>query len=174
MLKRTLFLLVCLAGFGIAACGGDDEDGLNDKQANELTDEELVQVCEQFQSASDSSLSAEELEYYTCVLTGEITAGLDTTGMTTCEDVRDMCLEEPQDDPPMTEDPCANPEPTDCTATVGEIRACNQAQLDAFAEIARNAECGMTEEVSEELPSQCDVVLEKCPNFFGDDDGTQQ
>ena len=160
MLKQTLVPVAMIALIG-SACGG-----LSGKQANELNEEQRQQVCEDFADYAANKISDEDQKNFACVLAGETAAAIDMN--TTCEEARDACLAEPAEDPVEESTDCSVTEETDCTATVGEIRDCYEAQVDALADFYSEFDCGAeSTNASGELPPECEVVQEKCPDFFG-------
>lgn len=161
MLKRTaIAALLCLFGAGLSACGDD----LGDKQASELTQEERTTLCEEFQDTVASKISEQDNKKVGCVFAGETAAAFDEN--TTCEEARDACLAEPAEE--TTEEDCSIAAATDCTATVDEIRACSDAQLDELAAYIDEVDCGVEASPPNTLPSACDPVVQKCPNFFSE------
>lgn len=157
MLKR-LIVPIALT-FAASACGG-----LNGKQANELDADQRTEVCEDLADYAAGKITDDDNHKFACVIVGETAAALDMT--TTCEAARDACLAEPYE-PTSSESDCAFAEETDCTATVGEIKDCYEAQIDKSADTLKSFDCGAASETSTELPSECDVVKEKCPSLFG-------
>lgn len=156
MLKRLLIPVSLLAM--ATACGG-----LNGKQSNELTQEERSEVCEDLADYAAGKISDDDNKKFACVIAGETTAALDMS--TTCEDARDACLAAPS--MPGEDGDCSTAEATDCTATVGEMKDCFEAQIDESAAYIKSFDCGATDGAAPTaLPSECDVVKEKCPDMF--------
>ncbi len=59
---------------------------------------------------------------------------------------------------------------TDCTATLAEIRACERAYLDQAVGAIEGFECSDLEDEAfweDSFPAACQVVQEKCPQYFG-------
>lgn len=155
MNKTSLFLLVAMTLFiGVASCGDDEKSGGNatvnlpvseDVTADEMTDDEIVAVCEAVinagnQFAKDMAADSEDLM---CAMAGYTAAGLaytqsaDADLVATCNETVSTCEEtetevtEPTD--PATICPSAPAIVGDCPATAGEIKACFDASFAATA-----------------------------------------
>lgn len=145
---------------------------------NELTDEDAQQICRAAQELANDVFGPEEQHHVQCTVTA---VAYDLADLGMCDDSYADCIAEPYDADPADFD-CESataPMLESCTATIGEIEACANAQIRVFDDVVSQLDCGLVDdpdriaEIMAELegaanPEACASLPENCPIFFGD------
>ncbi len=156
----------CMISIPLAACGGSDGGSGVDrsKTLDAVTAEEAMDICE---SAADL-VSEEDSIRVNCYFGAIIAAALDPE--VDCETEAQACIDNPE---PSEEDDCAvdDADLPECASmvTVGEIEDCQEANADAFAELADSISCDTDLESVGEQEPECAEIQEKCPELFEDE-----
>ena len=171
------FLFVVLI-MNIPSCddGGGDGDIFNsapgDTPLDELTDEQVYDLCIELQQALDQNVSQEEY----CMLYAIIAASEqdEISQELACELAYALCMDEEMgsliecDD---SED--MNDEVEDCDATVDEMDQCVQDWIDEWDSTTQGLDCSVEEVEEPEEPDSCAALPEECPDLtdliIGDD-----
>lgn len=163
MLSLRAFVVCCAASVAIPACGGGD--GAEDTPITELTDEQIIGLCEDLQS---QRLSDEEYAEAVCrvasIMAGE--QGGD------CAGVYDACLADPptQDPPEDCSDAPSEEVPNCPETTAGDFIDCGEAQLEQIRG-ATDLTCDDSIDSLLELPPECVALMEECPDAFSEESG---
>jgi hypothetical protein len=181
--------MASVAVFGVG-CGDDGGSGGNNgggggfstsvdgsAELGGLSEGDETTLCDDGAQYAASQISEESA----CTFAGTFSAGFsnpstDEEAQQACIAARDSCLE---DDGSDDEDTC-DAFPAECTATVSEYTACQEARLvqtkTAFDSLAACEELTLEDLESDEdgpnlseNPPECEPVEEKCPSLFGDD-----
>jgi hypothetical protein len=163
-MRQKIFALV-LATLTIAACGGDDDDGVDGSLTlDALSADERVALCNEVQSSAPSDADSHRVDCYASALFG---------GSADCQADVDACLAEPP--APEEDEPCADAEDAvlpDCAneVTVSELRACVRAQSTVLGQIADEISCesdpdDLLTQVSD-ASAPCDLIDEQCPDLL--------
>lgn len=170
MLDRTVLTTLLSAGLLLcSSCGNDESEGsgVADSTAlTALTDSEARALCHDWEKEYKDGLPSEQA--FCTAFAGDADLSSDI-----CEANLQLCLEEEEYAAEKADDwECdltsaeefAGEEP--CTATVGEWRACVDAQLKRFKSLAQRASCDDPSSFEDawEEPPECDVILRKCPD----------
>lgn len=189
---KNLTLTSLTIGFSVAlmvGCGGGG--GINSgvdqtKTGEELTEEEIAQLCE---ATADYVAAEVDVKDGTCRVAGltqgilayAISGGEEEEMQAACADAYDACLED--DTPPEQTVTCEEtPESyPDCEATVAQYETCIEDRIQEMKEYADTVPtCDeLTEDDLEGLgdlleegppgsPESCDVVQETCPALFSE------
>ncbi len=174
------------SGSGGSSNGGGFDTGLDeDKGLDDLTPDEVQQLCDKTEALVDKTLDDETLCKFMGVVAGSAAllgeAGGDLGGggaagapsvpagdpQTLCEEGTAACLADP------TTGDSACTVPSDCDITVGEYEAC-VSDMNAMFGAAKNllpscdnitlASLGLLGVLVQNQPASCDVVNEKCPD----------
>ncbi len=159
-----------MLALALAGCGGDDGSGVDrDKSLSEVSEEEVVELCEwSFDLISDADAIR-----FGCYVAGLLAAGGDADQ---CQELADQCIEEaeaeePEDLGEVCEDaggfpPCAD------EITVGQLEDCQEAGADQLHDVAQDISCeGAVEDFTDfEAPEACVAIEEACPDLFEDDE----
>jgi hypothetical protein len=196
--------LACLALLPLAllACGEDSSSGgtsysrdaepadfndvgddvSDDTQIQDLSTDERQALCTHYAEYYGSQLSEQEVKDFACTFAGFFTAAFSSEegqfDTQVCEQVRSQCLTEPlEEEPDSGEGDCAPEDFEGCEATLAEVEACAQEQVQQFKDLAAtfsscssidpNAEVTLGEE---DLGPACQALQDKCPDAFQDDE----
>ncbi len=173
---RSIFfaLVAGLAlALGAAACGDDNGGGGGgaSPEAQELDQAAIDDFCSGEESYAESTFTDDDAKRLGCIF--EMAFSMDPDPVQFCEDNFDDCVDDAEvEEDPDAEYACVLDEidRTNCTATVAEIRACERSFVDEFVSFARDFECsdlGEEDENGEDLSPECQIVDDKCPQYFG-------
>lgn len=163
-----------------ASFSGGGGDVADDTQAQDLTTEQREALCMEYEEYFTSQLSEQEIKSFACTFAGFFTAAFSGDGenfdVQICEQVRSECLTQPleEDGADTGEGDCAVEDFNDCTATVAEMEACAQEQVQQFKDLAASfRSCSSIDPNTEvslggegELGPACQVLQDKCPEAF--------
>jgi hypothetical protein len=159
------FLAVAALSLGLAACGGDDDSKVSgSKKMTDLTAAEKQQLCDE---GKDQAASHEDaFNKFSCYIAQAFSQ--------TCSDsAAQACITAAENAPTETEE-CHVDVTAACTATVGEIRACQEASVAAIETATDGLTCAnfSTKFAGlQNMPAACATAQQKCPELFEDDDG---
>jgi hypothetical protein len=155
-------VLSIIMAIGLAACGGDGGSGVDgDKKLAELTPAEQQALCEE--SAAQAEANEDDALKVGCYLQASLFGQCSEAAV-------QQCISQAQNAPQEGE--CQTDVTDACTATVGELRACFDAQVDALGDIASKINCenALTLLGSAPEPAACKTAESKCPELFEDED----
>jgi len=170
-------------GGGGGAGGGPTNIEVGDDAApfSSFTEAEATQICESIEEQMAASYDVESAMHGSCLFGGLLAKALMGGDVQTCQAAYDGCMNaEPDDvepDPPETDDSCADvyEKVKDCNATIGELEACMEAQVDiqkAFYKALGDFDCGSemeefsaAQEEDFQEPAACTTLYQKCPEL---------
>jgi hypothetical protein len=186
--KKTTVILFILWAFFLAACDDGNSGSLtsvdNSKKIEDLSEEDLQQMCEDYTAALANAMDQE----FFCTM-GGIAAAEELGGSEmACETTYDMCIDmdleidieqffscedmlEDVGDIDDSDDTDGASDTGDCDATVGDADACIQDMLAALEDIADSLSCansasGDLEDILDmEEPASCEALEDKCPDM---------
>jgi len=176
--------------------GGGDSLGSgvdSDRAGEDLTEDEVKTICEATGDYVKETYASGKFAAALCQYAGVRVAveratsedsmeSLCNAGVDLCND----CVDDPEtegceDFPDLTfaeeEIDCSDTSvPEDCSATVGQLEACVKATLDqpidaisnvpSCSGVNENTEVPSLDDIGEEMPAECQVVEDNCPEFF--------
>ena len=145
-----------------------------DTVLEEASEEQAMSLCEAQNTYLMSQISESQMMRAGCAISTALTLGFAMDeDAPNCDEIYTACLEA---DNEMTEDemdPCADAASSlsECSATVGELEACLEEQVNGFLALS-SLTCDdlsdpevLTSMDSDTAMSACDILREKCPNF---------
>lgn len=156
-------VLSVIMAVALVACGGDDGgsgvDG--DRKMSELTPAEQQALCEEGEAKAEAH--EDDALKVGCYLQASLFGQCSEAAV-------QQCITQAQNSPDEGE--CTTDVTDACTATVGELRACLDAQMEVLGDIASKINCSnaVTLLGSAEEPAVCAAAEAKCPELFEDDE----
>lgn len=184
----------CGGGGGGGGGGSGLSSGVNPtKRGNEVTSDEVTQVCEAMVDYAEATLATVDLCRVAGVLRAAFATGDDSL---TEENIQELCAEGVQEcqadleEQSEQEGDCSQVEvPAECSATVGELERCYQDQVDVAADLFKGLpDCGsvtrdfaiswatdfltswLDSNGEIKLPESCDAIDEACYSLVAFDE----
>jgi hypothetical protein len=169
--KALSFSLASLTlALSLAACDGDGSNLAGDnRKISSLSPAELQSVCEDGQD----SISAADQKALARVLCTSLLAGFggECTPAAVDECVAAFSSQDP--DPEPAEECELGVDAKACDVTVAQLFECQRDALDILVDNADKVTCENVETgggIPQTKPASCNVVEDKCPSFFADDE----
>ncbi|MFT3921344.1 MAG: hypothetical protein QM778_02295 [Myxococcales bacterium] len=171
---------MAVAALGAGACGGDDDGGSSSVSSgtkiSDLSDAQEMTLCKEI--ADRIKPLNDGLSDFSCIIEG-LTA--ESQGLGMCEDVANTCKSQPVEEADAgtaTGDidcTMSDGSTADCNATVGEFRACIDAQVKQAQTLFGSITCDsdpneLNNTQTPPTPAECKVLESKCPAFMNEVD----
>ncbi len=180
MKRFSLNFLICApAALALVACGDDgaapappfEASVAAETQISTLDAATSQSLCSEAEAYWNANTSESALIRMNCTLTALIFGGLGEGEGASCQDIVNACVAEGSVEPENFT--CDEFIDTTCQATVAEVSACLEAQVNALNSLAASISCSSSLQSLGnvgELPSGCRALQTKCPELFEDDD----
>ena len=162
-------------------CGSEGDEGGGsvvfqtslplEKKVSELSDGELKTLCKELTAAEDTSLAATEQRL--CAFAAELSDGFESGS---CQATFDKCMGAEHEAvgkkytaKDYSDEGVECDFPSDCEATVEELRRCYEWDMNATADYYDSFSCEGEGELpgdADQLPEPCKALQTKCPAFF--------
>jgi hypothetical protein len=152
-----------------------DVDFPKSSAMNSLTNDQQIELCEQFKAYSEEQFLQPSNKEALCTVQGIVRALFEGGGdPAVCVTTRDQCVAAPVEG----EDTPCEPQP-DCGASVSELEDCVNEQIETLTGLASEVTCDLVTDQAklQELFNQqqtkgpaCQIVEAVCPSFFPEEE----
>jgi hypothetical protein len=167
-----------------SSVGGSDGSVQDNTEVRALSPDQRTALCMEFSEYFAGQFTEAELKNFSCTLAGIFTAAFGSPdgqpNPQLCEQARQECLAAPAEDDGTGDANCDDTAfDESCAATVGELEACAQEQVQALKDASRALSCNLSADaevsvpgLSDEMGPACAALEQKCPGIFEDDDAS--